>query len=157
MHVLLKSSHGIDLRIVNAEVERGPDMQGRHATMHGHANQVGVRCPNARRQIALRASANTEAPAKNAEKILEETEAVKKMTGLNKYSSVVTQPKKQGASQAMLYATGLTEDDMDKPQVQLLSMYNLAVIHYNEWMNVSECEWSSIDISMLQDWSSIFM
>ena len=41
--------------------------------------------------------------------------------GLNKYSSHVTQPKSQGASQAMLYATGLTEDDMDKPQVRLLS------------------------------------
>lgn len=37
--------------------------------------------------------------------------------GLNKYSSHVTQPKSQGASQAMLYATGLKEDDMDKPQV----------------------------------------
>ena len=37
--------------------------------------------------------------------------------GLNKYSSQVTQPKSQGASQAMLYATGLKEDDMDKPQV----------------------------------------
>ena len=37
--------------------------------------------------------------------------------GLNRYSSKVTQPKSQGASQAMLYATGLTEDDMDKPQV----------------------------------------
>lgn len=38
-------------------------------------------------------------------------------TGLNKYSRRITQPKKQGASQAMLYATGLNEEDMDKPQV----------------------------------------
>lgn len=37
--------------------------------------------------------------------------------GLNKYSSVITQPKSQGASQAMLYATGMTESDMNKPQV----------------------------------------
>ena len=37
--------------------------------------------------------------------------------GLNKYSSKVTQPKSQGASQAMLYATGLSEEDMNKPQV----------------------------------------
>lgn len=37
--------------------------------------------------------------------------------GLNKFSSQVTQPKSQGASQAMLYATGLKEGDMDKPQV----------------------------------------
>ena len=36
--------------------------------------------------------------------------------GLNKYSSHVTQPKVQGGSQAMLYATGLTEEDMNKPQ-----------------------------------------
>ena len=42
--------------------------------------------------------------------------------GLNKYSSKVTQPKSQGASQAMLYATGLSEDDMDKPQVLVFPM-----------------------------------
>ncbi len=36
---------------------------------------------------------------------------------LNKYSSRVTQPKSQGASQAMLYGTGLTEADMNKPFV----------------------------------------
>ena len=39
--------------------------------------------------------------------------------GLNKYSSHITQPKSQGASQAMLYATGLVEDDMNKPQVRV--------------------------------------
>lgn len=38
-------------------------------------------------------------------------------SGLNKISSRITQPKSQGASQAMLYGTGLTEDDMNKPQV----------------------------------------
>lgn len=38
--------------------------------------------------------------------------------GLNKYSSKITQPKSQGASQAMLYATGLNEEDMNKPQVR---------------------------------------
>jgi hypothetical protein len=37
--------------------------------------------------------------------------------GLNKYSSRITQPKSQGASQAMLYGTGMTPDDMNKPQV----------------------------------------
>ena len=36
---------------------------------------------------------------------------------LNKWSRKITQPKSQGASQAMLYATGLTEADMNKPQV----------------------------------------
>ena len=38
--------------------------------------------------------------------------------GLNKYSGHITQPKSQGASQAMLYATGLTEEDMNKPQAR---------------------------------------
>ena len=45
------------------------------------------------------------------------------MTKLNKYSSQITQPKKQGASQAMLYATGMTEADMDKPQVGIASVW----------------------------------
>eukprot|EP00793_Prasinoderma_coloniale_P003232 PRCOL_00005867-RA len=36
--------------------------------------------------------------------------------GINKWSARVTQPKSQGASQAMLYATGLQEADMDKAQ-----------------------------------------
>ncbi|TWU12659.1 Dihydroxy-acid dehydratase [Symmachiella macrocystis] len=42
---------------------------------------------------------------------------------LNKYSSRITQPKSQGASQAMLYGTGMTEDDMNKPQVGISSMW----------------------------------
>src|SRR3982750_3730301 len=42
---------------------------------------------------------------------------------LNKYSSRVTQPKSQGASQAMLYATGMGEQDMDKPQVGIASVW----------------------------------
>jgi dihydroxy-acid dehydratase len=42
---------------------------------------------------------------------------------LNKYSSEITQPKAQGASQAMLYATGLSEEDMGKPQVGIASMW----------------------------------
>jgi dihydroxy-acid dehydratase len=39
------------------------------------------------------------------------------MSTLNKYSSRITQPKVQGASQAMLLATGLTQDDLNKPQI----------------------------------------
>jgi dihydroxy-acid dehydratase len=35
----------------------------------------------------------------------------------------LTGPKSQGASQAMLYATGLTEDDMNKPQVGICSVW----------------------------------
>src|SRR6201985_2406652 len=42
---------------------------------------------------------------------------------LNKYSSQITQPKAQGASQAMLYATGLREPDMAKPQVGISSVW----------------------------------
>lgn len=42
---------------------------------------------------------------------------------LNKISSKITQTKSQGASQAMLYGTGLTEDDMNKPQVGIASVW----------------------------------
>lgn len=42
---------------------------------------------------------------------------------LNKFSSRITQPRSQGASQAMLYATGLREEDMDKPQVGIASVW----------------------------------
>jgi dihydroxy-acid dehydratase len=42
---------------------------------------------------------------------------------LNKYSRRITQQKRQGASQAMLYGTGLTEADMDKPQVGIASVW----------------------------------
>lgn len=42
---------------------------------------------------------------------------------LNRYSSQITQPKSQDASQAMLYATGLREEDMAKPQVGIASVW----------------------------------
>jgi dihydroxy-acid dehydratase len=42
---------------------------------------------------------------------------------MNKYSSRITQPKSQGASQAMLYATGMDEADMGKPQVGISSVW----------------------------------
>ena len=42
---------------------------------------------------------------------------------LNRTSRRITQPASQGASQAMLYATGLTEADMDKAQVGIASMW----------------------------------
>ncbi|MEM1225428.1 MAG: dihydroxy-acid dehydratase [Planctomycetota bacterium] len=45
------------------------------------------------------------------------------MTTLNRFSRHITQPKSQGASQAMLYATGMTPDDMDKPQIGIGSMW----------------------------------
>jgi dihydroxy-acid dehydratase len=54
---------------------------------------------------------------------------------LNKISRRITQPKAQGASQAMLYATGLTESDMDKPQVGIASVWyegNSCNMHLND-------------------------
>jgi len=57
------------------------------------------------------------------------------VTVLNKYSSRITQPKSQGASQAMLYGTGLTEEDMQKPQVGICSMWyegNTCNMHLND-------------------------
>jgi dihydroxy-acid dehydratase len=42
---------------------------------------------------------------------------------MNRYSSRVTQPKSQGASQAMLYGIGLTDADLAKPQVGICSMW----------------------------------
>lgn len=45
------------------------------------------------------------------------------MTKLNKISSTITEPISQGASQAMLYATGLTEIDMKKAQVGIASVW----------------------------------
>ncbi|HHB92189.1 MAG TPA: dihydroxy-acid dehydratase [Thioploca sp.] len=42
---------------------------------------------------------------------------------INKFSSKITQSKSQGASQAMLYGTGLTEEDMGKAQVGIASVW----------------------------------
>ncbi len=54
---------------------------------------------------------------------------------LNRYSSRVTQPKSQGASQAMLYGTGMSEQDMDKAQVGISSVWyegNTCNMHLND-------------------------
>ncbi len=45
------------------------------------------------------------------------------MPPLNKYSRHITQPETQGSSQAMLYATGISEADMNKAQVGIASMW----------------------------------
>ena len=42
---------------------------------------------------------------------------------MNRYSSRVTQPRSQGASQAMLYGIGLSEADLQKAQVGICSMW----------------------------------
>lgn len=54
---------------------------------------------------------------------------------LNRYSSRITEPKSQGASQAMLYGTGMTEADMAKPQLGIASVWwegNTCNMHLND-------------------------
>lgn len=58
---------------------------------------------------------------------------------LNKVSSAITQPKSQGASQAMLYATGLSEDDMNKAQVGISSV----------WYEGNPCNMHLLDLSKI--------
>ncbi|KAJ2611212.1 hypothetical protein H4S08_003269 [Coemansia sp. RSA 1365] len=56
---------------------------------------------------------------------------------LNRYSSTITQPKSQGPSQAMLYATGMQEDDMNKGQVGISSV----------WFEGNPCNMHLLDLS----------
>jgi dihydroxy-acid dehydratase len=54
---------------------------------------------------------------------------------LNRISSRITQPKSQGASQAMLYGTGLTDKDMGKAEVGIASVWwegNTCNMHLND-------------------------
>src|SRR6266480_3344464 len=54
---------------------------------------------------------------------------------LNAYSSRITQPAAQGVSQAMLIATGLKPEDMDKPQIGICSVWwegNPCNMHLNQ-------------------------
>ncbi len=54
---------------------------------------------------------------------------------LNKTSARITEQKSQGASQAMLYATGLTEEDMHKAEVGISSVWyegNSCNMHLND-------------------------
>ncbi|RAK82274.1 dihydroxy-acid dehydratase ILV3 [Aspergillus fijiensis CBS 313.89] len=60
-----------------------------------------------------------------------------KDAGLNKVSRHITQPISQGASQAMLYATGLSEADMNKAQVGISSV----------WYNGNPCNMHLMDLN----------
>ena len=63
------------------------------------------------------------------------------MSELNKYSSKITQPASQGASQAMLYATGMTAEDMNKAQVGIASVWyegNPCNMHLRELSDVAK-------------------
>ncbi len=54
---------------------------------------------------------------------------------LNKYRSRITEPKSQGASQAMLIGTGLTTADMAKPEIGIASVWwegNTCNMHLND-------------------------
>jgi dihydroxy-acid dehydratase len=57
------------------------------------------------------------------------------MSEINKYSKVLTQDETQPAAQAMLYGIGLTEEDMKKAQVGIVSMGydgNTCNMHLND-------------------------
>jgi dihydroxy-acid dehydratase len=57
------------------------------------------------------------------------------MSELNKYSKTLTQDVTQPAAQAMFYGIGLTDDDLKKPQVGIVSMGydgNTCNMHLNE-------------------------
>src|SRR3954469_7191619 len=57
------------------------------------------------------------------------------MSELNRYSKVLTQDETQPAAQAMLYGIGLTDDDLKKPQVGIVSMGydgNTCNMHLND-------------------------
>ncbi|MDX1512937.1 MAG: dihydroxy-acid dehydratase, partial [Gammaproteobacteria bacterium] len=56
---------------------------------------------------------------------------------LNRYSSRITQRKSQGASQAQLYATGFTEEDMAKAQVGIASV----------WFEGNNCNMHLLDLA----------
>jgi dihydroxy-acid dehydratase len=58
---------------------------------------------------------------------------------LNKVSRHITQPKSQGASQAMLYATGLSESDLAKAQVGISSV----------WYEGNPCNMHLMDLSAI--------
>ncbi|MGD8672660.1 MAG: dihydroxy-acid dehydratase [Thiogranum sp.] len=54
---------------------------------------------------------------------------------LNRYSSRITEPRSQGASQAMLYGVGLTSEDMSRAEVGISSVWwegNTCNMHLND-------------------------
>lgn len=65
--------------------------------------------------------------------------AARREEKLNRISQTITQPKSQGASQAMLYATGLSESDMNKAQVGISSV----------WYEGNPCNMHLLDLSTL--------
>ncbi|XP_021759017.1 dihydroxy-acid dehydratase, chloroplastic-like [Chenopodium quinoa] len=76
--------------------------------------------PNARSYRPLKCVSTLSSPAAEPQTVV-----TSESTGgkLNKYSSRITEPKSQGASQAVLYGVGLSEDDMSKPQIGISSVW----------------------------------
>jgi dihydroxy-acid dehydratase len=75
------------------------------------------------------------------------------MTELNKYSKTLTQDETQPAAQAMLYGIGLTEDDLNKPQVGIASMGydgNTCNMHLNDLAKiVKQGVWDSDMVGLI--------
>src|SRR5678815_754421 len=69
------------------------------------------------------------------------------MAELNRYSKTITQDETQPAAQAMLYGIGLTEDDLKKAQVGIVSMGydgNTCNMHLNDLAaSIKKSVWSS--------------
>eukprot|EP00746_Dinoflagellata_sp_MGD_P154891 gnl/MRDRNA2_/MRDRNA2_85101_c0_seq2.p1 gnl/MRDRNA2_/MRDRNA2_85101_c0~~gnl/MRDRNA2_/MRDRNA2_85101_c0_seq2.p1 ORF type:complete len:664 (+),score=117.03 gnl/MRDRNA2_/MRDRNA2_85101_c0_seq2:150-2141(+) len=70
-------------------------------------------------RMPSRAASSTANPATDAAPTTPSTDP----NVLNKYSSILTQHKQRGAAQAMLYATGMKEEDMNKPQIGIASCW----------------------------------
>ncbi|EXV06516.1 dihydroxy-acid dehydratase [Metarhizium robertsii] len=79
------------------------------------------------------------APSRSHGRFLSTTMSRQTDDKLNRVSSSITQPKSQGASQAMLYATGLSEDDMNKAQVGISSV----------WYEGNPCNMHLMDLSKI--------
>lgn len=80
--------------------------------------------------------------SQSSSRLLSTTAALRNATpkdDLNKTSATITQAKSQGASQAMLYATGLSEEDMSKAQVGISSV----------WYEGNPCNMHLMDLSKL--------
>ncbi|KAG5946317.1 hypothetical protein E4U53_006603 [Claviceps sorghi] len=87
----------------------------------------------------VRLAKNSLSSSRSNGRFLSTTASLQADNQLNRVSSSITQPKSQGASQAMLYATGLSEDDMNKAQVGISSV----------WYEGNPCNMHLMDLSKI--------
>ena len=66
-----------------------------------------------------------------------DSDSLQTIKNLNKYSRTITEPPSQGASQAMLYATGLTSKTITLPQIGICSI----------WLEGNPCNMHLLDLS----------